>query len=190
MDLGTGAEQFELGIRAELRRSGASAPLASAEFMSAALRHAGVGTWQVDMLNGLFTWDVVTGDILGLPSTTNAVGARLPIHPDDRVAVWDRLGRHVVGSGTESSEFRIIRPAGEVRWVRATGRQRDTAQAPGRYVAGIVTDISEERAAAECLRKAEERYRLISQVTSDLIFDWDIANDRLQWNEAKGGFFG
>jgi diguanylate cyclase (GGDEF)-like protein/PAS domain S-box-containing protein len=190
MDLGTGAKQFELSNCVELKSAAAPAPFASAEFLASALRHARVGTWQVDMHGGLFTWDPVTSEILGLPSLGQATGELLPIHPDDRAAVWRRLKRHVVGGGTESSEFRIVRPAGEVRWVRATGRQRELVQAPGRYVAGIVTDITEERAAAESLREAEERYRLISQVTSDLIFDWDIANDRLRWNEAKGGFFG
>jgi diguanylate cyclase (GGDEF)-like protein/PAS domain S-box-containing protein len=194
MDFGTVAKQFDqrncVELEIALEPAAVPAPLASAEFLAAALRHARVGTWQVDMPGGWFTWDAVTSDILGLPSLGEAAGSMLPIHPGDRAAVWKRLKRHVIGGGTESSEFRIVRPTGEVRWVRATGRQREMLQAAGRYVAGIITDITEERVAAESLREAEERYRLISQVTSDLIFDWDIASDHLRWNEAKGGFFG
>lgn len=190
MDLGRSAEQFELSDCVELSSSAAPVSLTSAEFLAAALRHARVGTWQVDMRSGLFTWDAVTGDILGLPSIGHAMGTLLPIHPDDKTPVWQRLKRQVVGGGTESIEFRIIRPDGEVRWVRATGRQRDMLKGSGQAVAGIVTDVTEERTAAESLREAEERYRLISQVTSDLIFDWDIASDRLRWNEARGGIFG
>ncbi len=190
MDLASAAEQFELTNCVELGSVATPMPLTSAEFLAGALRHAQVGTWQVDIHSGAFTWDVVTSDILGLPAVSQAAGDKLPIHADDRAAVWRRLKRQVVGGGTESIAFRIVRPDGEIRFVRATGRQRDTADGQGQQVAGILTDITEERAAAECLREAEERYRLISQVTSDLIFDWDIACDRLRWNEARSGFFG
>src|SRR5690349_9617569 len=120
MDLGTGGEQFELSNCAELKPSVVPVPPTSAEFLAAALRHARVGTWQVDMHSRWFTWDAVTSEILGLPSRWKAAEDLPPIHPDDKAAVWRRLQREVFRGGTASIEFRIVRPDNEVRWVRAT----------------------------------------------------------------------
>ena len=189
MDLGGGIAQFEPNSHVDLDPA-PPLSISSAEFLARALEHAQVGTWQVDILTGLFTWDAVTGEILGLATMSHAVDDLPSVHPDDKAAVRARLKRKVVGDGPESFEFRIVRPDGEVRWVRTTGRERESSPERCRYIAGILTDVTEERAAAESLREAEERYRLISQVTSDWIFDWDMITDRLRWNEAHGGFLG
>src|SRR4051812_9692491 len=133
MDLGRGAEQFAADERAALGSYPAPMPFGSAGFLAGALRHAGVGTWQVDIPSGLITWDAVTGELLGRPALHSAPTDRLPIHPDDRGAVWQRLHRQVVGCGTESMEFRVILPTGDIRWLRAMGRQRDPV--PGHNLA-------------------------------------------------------
>lgn len=42
-----------------------------------------------------------------------------------------------------------------------------------------------ERARAEAKRHdSEQRYRLIARATNDVIWDWDLTSDRLEWNEA------
>ena len=187
MDMGKGAAEFSQGGAVELA---APVPLTSAEFLTAALMQARVGTWQVDMFTGLTTWDAVASDILGLPAAQMSRTGLLPVHPDDQAAVRERFERHAVVGGADVVEFRITRPDGEIRWLEAKGRRLDETDGTSRYLVGIVTDITERRMAAESLREAEERYRLISQVTTDVIFDWDIKNDRLRWNEAKGAFFG
>src|SRR5438270_278016 len=140
MDLGRGADQFALDESVALGSYSAPVPFGSAGFLAGALRHAGVGTWQVDMPSGLFTWDAVTGELLGVPAMHSAPANRLPIHPDDRAAVWQRLRRQVVGDGTERIDFRIILPTGDVRWMRAIGRQRDPVPGYNRAVAGVVMD--------------------------------------------------
>lgn len=162
----------------------------SAGSLQLVLRQGGVGTWQVDMLTGLATWDAVSSEILGVPSSPMAMGEPLPIHPEDEAMLRERLQHRAADGCTGDMEFRILRPDGEVRWLRATGCRTDAPEAMGCYVGGIVTDITEHHRAIESLRKAEERYRLVSQVTADVIFDWDIVNDRLNWNEATRLFFG
>jgi PAS domain S-box-containing protein len=56
-------------------------------------------------------------------------------------------------------EYRIVRPDGELRWVRVRGFQ--VRDASGRLVSntGIVTDITELQRAAEELRESERRFR-------------------------------
>jgi diguanylate cyclase (GGDEF)-like protein/PAS domain S-box-containing protein len=164
--------------------------ISSAEFLRAALKQARVGTWQVDMLSGLSTWDAVASEIMGLPATPMSAGELLPIHPDDTAAVQARFERHAVAGGADDIEFRIFRLDGEMRWLHAAGRRLDVAEGKARYVVGTVTDITERKAAADSLREAEERYRVISRATTDIVFDWEITSDRIRWNEARGVFFG
>jgi PAS domain S-box-containing protein len=40
------------------------------------------------------------------------------------------------------------------------------------------------------LRESEERYRLAARATSDAIWDWDMAGDTIQWNDAAAERFG
>jgi PAS domain S-box-containing protein len=55
-------------------------------------------------------------------------------------------------------EYRIVRPGGEIRWVRARGFQvRDTAGKLTRLT-GIVTDITERKQVEDTLRESEERF--------------------------------
>ncbi len=190
MDLGSKADQFGNGGRVPAGALEVPFLLASAESLTIALSQAGVGTWQVDMRTGLSSWDSVTSTILGLPAYPMTAGEGLPIHPEDQDRVSHRLERHVAEGGSEEIEFRAIRADGEIRWLLAIGRRLDDASQPGTLVTGIVRDITDQRKAAQSLREAEERYRLVTQVTIDLIFDWDIVNDRLNWNEARGEFFG
>jgi PAS domain S-box-containing protein len=55
---------------------------------------------------------------------------------------------------------------------------------------GTATDITELQAAKEALRQSEERWRLANKATSDVVWDWDVVNDRQLWNEAGAVVFG
>ncbi len=61
----------------------------------------------------------------------------------------------------------------------------------------VIRDITEERAAEAALRQAleeanssEERLRVVARVSSDAIWDWDIATGRFRWNEGLTLLFG
>jgi diguanylate cyclase (GGDEF)-like protein/PAS domain S-box-containing protein len=190
MDLGIGVDQFSPENSGELAVLATSHPLTSADFLIAALRQANVGTWQVDLLTGIFTWDAVASQLLGLPAEPITTDELLSVHPDDKDKVRERFEHHAAVGGSDGIEFRIYCPDGTLRWLQATGRRIDVEGEPSRHLVGIVTDITEQKVAAQSLQEAEERYRLISQVTTDIIFDWDIKNDHIRWNEAKGAFFG
>jgi two-component system sensor histidine kinase/response regulator len=61
---------------------------------------------------------------------------------------------------------------------------REMVDAGKRMFVGIVRDVSERRYAEQEMRAAEERFRLVSQATNDMVWDLDFATDRLWWNEA------
>ena len=51
-------------------------------------------------------------------------------------------------------------------------------------------DVTEERRSLEMLSRDGERFRLVVRATSDAIWEWDLRNRSLWWNEAFERLFG
>ncbi len=75
------------------------------------------------------------------------------VHPEDRERMREYLGNTLAG-GTNSAEFRIVRPDGEVRWL--FDRSRVIADERGRKlrIDGIASDITRHKESQEQLYRA------------------------------------
>jgi PAS domain S-box-containing protein len=92
------------------------------------------------------------------------------ILPEDRARVLDVFAALTRDAPSLDVEYRILRPDGQIRWVRVRGFQ--VRDATGKLIrhTGIVTDITEQRRVEEELRKSEEQYRgVFASVTDGLI---------------------
>ena len=74
-------------------------------------------------------------------------------------------------------EYRIVRPSGEVRWLRTRGKVTRDAEGRARRRTGMVADITEANLAAEALRASEERYSLAMEASEEGHFDWNVRTD-------------
>jgi len=87
------------------------------------------------------------------------------VHPHDRDGLledWAKTSRGQMGQ----YEFRILTREGDIRRVRTSSRLRyEALEVVG--LTGIMTDITEQKAAEEALRDSEERYRRLWQNSSD-----------------------
>ncbi|MFP5274487.1 PAS domain S-box protein [Coleofasciculus sp.] len=81
------------------------------------------------------------------------------VHPDDRQRV-EMASQTMMHKGSKDLEYRVVRPDGEVRWLRDRARliydQRGTAI----RMDGIATDITKRKQAEAALLKSEEQFRL------------------------------
>jgi PAS domain S-box-containing protein len=78
------------------------------------------------------------------------------IFPEDRTRVLGAFAALTSNAPSLDIEYRIVRPGGDVRWVRVRGFQiRDTADRVIRH-AGIVTDITERRRLDEHYLQAQK----------------------------------
>ncbi|WP_375770792.1 PAS domain S-box protein [Archangium gephyra] len=64
--------------------------------------------------------------------------------------------------------------------------------AEGRILGAVVAqmDITARVQAEAAVRRNEERHRLVSRATNDVIWDWDLTTNRLDWNDAVRVHFG
>ena len=59
----------------------------------------------------------------------------------------------------------------------------------GRNLA-FIRDITERKKTERAMRMALERYEILSRATSDTIWDWDVVNNRMYYNEGITKMFG
>lgn len=98
--------------------------------------------------------------------------------PEDRKRVLSAFAALTGDTASLDIEYRILRPTGEIRWVRLRGFQiRDAAKKLIRLT-GIVTDITDTKQAHEKLLASEARYRRLFESAKDsiVILDADSGN--------------
>jgi PAS domain S-box-containing protein len=89
-----------------------------------------------------------------------------------------------------SVEYRIVRPDGTVRWIHDRGFQvRDSAGRPVRN-AGVATDITELKLAAESLKKSEAHQSAIVESALDCIITVDAQGFITEFNPSAEETFG
>src|SRR5262245_36074185 len=96
------------------------------ESLELAESSAGIGVWDVDLATGMVRGRPQFFRVMGLVPTSEAVPisvTRAVRHPEDRVGVIDGFQR-CLESGTDfyESEYRIIWPDGQARWILGRGR--------------------------------------------------------------------
>ncbi|MFN8644760.1 MAG: PAS domain-containing protein [Candidatus Binatia bacterium] len=157
-----------------------------------ALDAADAGTFAFDIQRGLVQLSArcremygVAGEVpLGLPD----VVART--HQDDRAAVAEQFAAALASRGEYDVEYRIVRPDGAVRWIHARGRAVYDTQGVAQQMVGVKHDITERKEGLDRLRSNEERFRLVSEATRDVLWDWNVVTGAHWWSPNAVQLFG
>jgi PAS domain S-box-containing protein len=152
----------------------------------------------MDVLTGESRCSGVMAEIYGYaPGEFNpSYGGLLErVHPDDRGRVRRTLDTAIAGGESHELEFRIVRPAGDVRWVHSKGRvHRDGRGTPAR-VLGVSIDITEQKQAEQererlhslevgAHAEAAERERISRELHDRVAHSMGVAHQSLQLYEA------
>jgi PAS domain S-box-containing protein len=163
------------------------------EFLSHAQAVAHVGSWEWDMATDVITWSEETYRIFGVDPAAGPLSFERYvelIHPDDRDALDDAVGRARETREPFEIDHRIVRPDGEVRFLYGRGGiARDAVGNPRRLI-GAVLDITGRKLAEEALRRANERLQTVIQSSPLAIFSVNADGIVQSWNPAAERLFG
>ena len=174
------------------RREAEAAAHAAAE-LQLALDAGAMGRWEADLDGGPVTQDPRVREIHGTPPGS----APLPfgavagtVHPDDRdrvLALYAALSGSAPGTPFDD-EYRVVRPGGEVAWVRLAGQVRDDGH--GRRVVGMAWDVTGAREAQADLQRSRRQLRLALLAARLGTFDHDLATDAVAFDDRALGVLG
>lgn len=117
------------------------------------VKASGGGLWDYDIDGDALHCNDRWYEILGLDPAESLVQSiadfRAYVHPDDRQAATtvdlNEIDRLLAQDEKYGVDFRIIRPGGEIRWLRSVACLVRSSDTSTRHAVGCVTDITEFR---------------------------------------------
>ena len=121
---------------------------------------AEVGTWDWNVVTGRIEWsnqmfNLFRLDPQEIPASFESW--KSIIHPEDAEISSLRIEEALRQKTTLNSDYRIVWPNGEIRWINAVGESRYDDQGRPIRMIGICTDITGRKKAEEALRESESR---------------------------------
>jgi PAS domain S-box-containing protein len=144
--------------------------------------HAGrMVSWDCDLETGFVTRSSNAVEIFGIGSgPADEFLARL--HTDDQARIDAALRATLEAGHPFNVEYRLFGPAGEIRWLHASGQLLRSAHKGPDRLAGITFDVTARKEAeieaerlAQVLRGLEARYRALMEAAGDFV--WTAAPD-------------
>lgn len=116
----------------------------------------GIGIWEYDLEANAIIWDDTMYELYGVirdkASCTYDFWAGL-VHPDDVDYATSNLKQVVEGEKDYDAEFRIIRPDGEIRWMKLHATHVNSEDGRVVQIIGTNQDVTERKEYADTLEK-------------------------------------
>jgi PAS domain S-box-containing protein len=152
-----------------------------------------IASWDLDVASGSLIWSSEVYRLLGLdpePVTPTFDLFTSLVHPDD-LDRW--LERHAVGTASRqpySSEFRIVRPDGTVRALRASiGLDTDDVGTIIRQF-GILQDVTEAVATTVRAERLAGQLQMVQRLTHSGSWELDLASGASLWSDGMYAILG
>ncbi|MGH7833516.1 MAG: MASE1 domain-containing protein, partial [Candidatus Binatia bacterium] len=135
-----------------------------------------MGAWEWNIATNQITWSPSLEEIHGLKP--GKFGGRFEdfkrdVHPEDLDRLLAEIEKTLERRGDYHAAYRIIRPAGDVRWVEAFGTIVLGPNQEPEKLLGVCMDATERKGAEEILRAKEAQLRLITDTAPVLLVQRD-----------------
>ena len=128
-----------------------------------------IGSWDWDPKTDQVTYTDMIREIFGITEENfegnfSTIMDNL-VHNDDRAKVKEAADKALASGVGSDVTYRIIKPDGEMRWIRAIG---EFIMENGKLIRMIGTnqDVTEQKQIENALRDSENKYRILTENTS------------------------
>jgi PAS domain S-box-containing protein len=172
-------------LREELEKERAAR--ARDEHLRLALETARMVTWEWSEARLTLLWSPNAEAFFGHPP--GGLGDTMEtflerVIPGERTRVAEAFLQGLCAEGPYTFQFRAPWPDGTLRCYEVVGQSYHDEGRPTRML-GVVMDCTEREQSQAALREAEERYRLVSWATNDVVWDWNPSGQHIHWGEAS-----
>jgi len=143
---------------------------------SLALAAGQMGSWDWDLATDEWRWDEGQHRIFGVEPLKFKIAAdniRALIHPDDWSSLQLIARDMAEGTRTQQTEFRVLRPNGEIRWCIGTAAASVDGAGKAVRISGVTIDITDRKEADErqvlLAREVDHRARNALAVIQSII---------------------
>lgn len=154
------------------RQQAQAAVRESLDRLALATRSAHIGVWDLDVNRGVLHWDAQTCSLFGIdgPQLECTVDVwRRALHADDRALADAELAAALAGKHDYHSEYRIIRPDGERRWLAVHGLVQPAADGSPSRMIGVNWDITERKNSETRIKYLNRVYAILSGVNALIV---------------------
>jgi PAS domain S-box-containing protein len=106
------------------------------------------------------------------------------IHPEDRKYVLEIFMQARKTGGRSRVQYRLRKKDGTYIYVEDTGTYLQNEIGGAYRVLGVVEDITEQKLTHKQLEENEEKYRIITEQTGQLVYDYDFKSEKGNWGGA------
>jgi PAS domain S-box-containing protein len=135
-----------------------------AERQKVAIDAGGVGLWDWEIESDRLSWSEQLYELHGLtPESFNGTLLAFTklIHVEDAARVQAAIQEAVQTGRFENSEFRIVRPGGEIRWISMRARVVCSPSGHAIRILGASIDITERKASETRLARQVEKFEAL-----------------------------
>jgi PAS domain S-box-containing protein len=170
------AKEQAWGLQDSLRKS--------EERLRLAMSSGTIGVWDWDVSSNRITVSPEVERIYGVDVTNlrsyEDFAAR--VHPDDLRAAESERHAAIQNHQPFDTEFRIILPSGEIRWIATKGQAYYGKNGHVVRVVGNNIDITERKRLELALRESERKLREALKVGHMGYLDWNLVTNEIQWS--------
>lgn len=173
-------------------RQNAEALKETTVLMTQAQQLAHFGNWSWDIQNNTVTWSDSLFSIYGLKKSefkATFEGYVNLVHPEDREAVYNKIQSVLTTHADAEFEERIIRPGGEVRYLKSWAKLKSAKGAPVKMI-GACLDITESKKIQEKLLASESRLRSLVDAQTNYVIRTDLNGNYTYYNKKYREDFG
>lgn len=148
---------------------------------------AQVGTWDWNIVTGHIDWSSEMFHVFGLDPQKNSASFELwksIIHPEDVKIAGLRIDEALQKRVILNSDYRIISPDGQIRWINAVGEGKYNDQNQAVRMIGICIDITERKRTEDAILQAKQEWERTFDTVPDMIAILDDQHRIVRINKA------